>query len=57
VNDDLEALEVLKKNFGVANHGILYPKDRSYIPTDKEYAAINYLFREWDYSYDPEVYS
>lgn len=51
--DDAEALDVLEANFIVASNGIIYPKDTTYTPTGREVDAIDYLFGEWDYCYDP----
>lgn len=51
---DYNALEFLKKNF-INNRGILKLRDKNYAPTLEEFSALNYLFLEWDYTYDLTV--
>jgi hypothetical protein len=49
---DDEALAVLEENF-TENRGVIRPKTAGYVPTDREKDAIDYLFQEWDYEYQP----
>jgi hypothetical protein len=49
---DDEALAVLEENF-TENRGVIRPKTVGYVPTDREKDAIDYLFQEWDYEYQP----
>lgn len=49
---DQEALAVLEEHF-IDDAGLIRPKVYGYVPTDREREAIDYLFYEWDYGYDP----
>lgn len=51
---DQEAFEVIDPNFVVSKGGVIYPKVSGYQPTEREDYALDYLFDEWDYCYDPE---
>lgn len=48
---DSEALEVLEANFIVDRTGLIHRKDVNYMPTGREWDAVDYLFHEWDYAY------
>lgn len=50
---DAEALEVLKENFVVDKKWIIHPRAAGYTMTQREDDAIEYLFEEWDFGYDP----
>lgn len=50
---DTEALQVIKANFVVPRGFVIHPKVKGYKPTEREDDAIDYLFHEWDYGYDP----
>jgi len=50
---DAEALQVLETNFTVGEDGVIRKKLPAYAPTPREFDAIDYLFQEWDYGYDP----
>jgi len=45
-----KSVKILKVNFDCFK-GTYVRKDLTYIPTKKEYKAIDYLFSEWDYEY------
>lgn len=47
---EAKALELLNKNF-TETAGYFERRDKEYEPTDEEWAAIQYLHEEWDYSY------
>lgn len=51
---DREACDVLSLNF-VNTKGNITPKVKGYVPNEREDDAIEYLFREWDYTYSPEA--
>lgn len=51
---DEEAFKVLEENFVVRRDGMIVPKVKGYKPTPREDDAIDYLFHEWDYGYDPD---
>ncbi len=46
-----KAFEQLGDNF-VVDNGIIRPK-LNYVQTDKDLSAIDFLFQEWDYGYEP----
>lgn len=48
---DREALDILDANF-VETAGMFRKKEAGYVPTVREWEAIDYLFREWDYAYE-----
>ena len=50
--DDQEALAILDANF-TEKAGIFRRKDPTYIPTEREDEALNYMFQEWEYGYEP----
>jgi hypothetical protein len=50
---DSEAMDVLDANFTQTKF-VYRKKDRAYQPTPREWAAINYLFQEWDYGYEED---
>lgn len=50
---DREAWAVLIPNFGHRLF-VIYPKVSTHKITKREGDAIDYLFHEWDYMYDPE---
>jgi hypothetical protein len=50
--DDAEALEVLVANF-TEDRGVFRPKIKGYQPTQREAEALDYLWLEWDYAYEP----
>lgn len=52
--DDGTALRVIAVNF-VDKKGVISPKVKGYKPTKREQDAIDYLWLEWDYAYDPKV--
>jgi len=52
-DDDVAAWDVLKYQFGVTRGGVIYPYDHDKVVTPRQNAAIDYLFREWDYEFDP----
>ena len=49
---DREAFEVLKKNYN-EKAGVFYPKVVDYKATEREDDALDYMFHEWDYGYEP----
>jgi hypothetical protein len=49
---DEEALAVLEVNF-TEKAGIFRPKVKGYEPTLREDDALDYMFHEWDYGYEP----
>ena len=48
-----QALAVLRRNFIEIRNGVIIRKDPEYQPTQREYDAIDYLFYEWDFMYEP----
>jgi hypothetical protein len=49
-----QAMKVLEANF-ILHKGFVYrPKVRDYKPTPREDDAIDYLFHEWDFAYEPQ---
>lgn len=48
---DQEALEVLSANF-IETKFVFRKKDAAYVPTRREWEAIDYLFHEWDFGYE-----
>jgi hypothetical protein len=50
---DAAAYKVLAANFSISRGGVIYPNDPTYIPTEAESNAIDYLWLEWDYCYSP----
>ena len=50
--DDSVAWAHLTANFA-EDRFLIYPKDRSYVLTEKDQRAIQYLIEEWDWDYDP----
>lgn len=54
---DGPALRHLAENFCVSRGGIIYRRRSSYCLTDEDNSAIDYLFQEWDYGYDDNLFS
>lgn len=52
-SDEREALDILDLNF-TEKAGVFRKKDKSYLPTIREFEAIYYLFHEWDYAYEED---
>jgi hypothetical protein len=50
-DSDAAAFAVLGDNF-TNMHGVISPR-AGYKPTDADHDAIDYLFQEWDYGYEP----
>jgi hypothetical protein len=50
---DEEAHAVLEANF-TEKAGIFRPKIKGYKPTPREDEALDYMFHEWNYGYEPE---
>jgi len=53
--DDAAAFRVLCGNYGVKRNGTIYRLDAKRKPTAAEENALDYLFHEWDYCYEPMV--
>lgn len=49
---DEKALDQILPNFTISRGGIIRPK-LNYVQTDKDLSAIDFLFQEWDYGYEP----
>lgn len=49
--DCLKAWDILRANFNDAK-GVVKRKDKNYVPTSADFAAIDCLCREWDYAYE-----
>lgn len=47
---DREALTVLEANFK-HDAGVFTKKTHGYVPTEREWDALDYLLDEWDYGY------
>jgi len=45
------AIQRLNTNF-IIRIGIIYKKDKDYLPSEKEWRAIDYLCEQEDYSYN-----
>jgi hypothetical protein len=49
-----QAYDVLRDNF-TDTKGVIRPKVDGYKPTKRESDAIDYLFLEWDFCYEPRA--
>lgn len=51
--DDGAAWKVLGDKFD-EKAGVIFPKDPKHVVTEQEGHALDYLWLEWDYCYDPK---
>lgn len=52
-NDDQAAFRVLGTNYRADRGGVIHRVDKTRKPTRVEEDALDYLFYEWDYCYEP----